>query len=77
MNQPQTYQEWRALWHRLARRLGWLVFLNLRMGRAPIGRQEWKLYDQLRRVKLRMDVEAGAWTTSYAKAFYDALSDSS
>ena len=74
MNQPKTYQEWRRLWHQLASTLGRVVSYDVQNGRPPMMTKDlWKLCDQMRRVKLRMEAEAGAFTWSYAEAYLVAL----
>ncbi len=73
MNQPETFQEWRNLWHQLARELGFLLYYNLQDGLPVRTREVWRLCDQMRRVYLRLQVEAEAGTSSYCQAMLDAI----
>ena len=75
MRQPETYQEWRSLWHQLARDLAGCICWNLETKRPILTRETWHLCNQLRRVDLRMDAEVNAFTASFAQAVLDALTD--
>lgn len=72
---PQTYQDWRRLWHDLARCLGHRVAWNLQRGKPATTRETWKLANQMYRVSLRLEAEAEACTTSYCRAVLDLIFD--
>jgi hypothetical protein len=72
MSQPETYQEWRSLFHQLARELGFTVYY-MADRRPELTRRIWELRDQMRRVQLRLDAEAGAGTASFCQAILEAL----
>ena len=73
MSRPETFQDWRSLWHQLARDLGQCVCLNIQAGRPAMTRDTWQLYDQMRWVFLRMEMEREAMTPSYCRAIMEVL----
>ena len=73
MNRPETFQEWRSLWHNLAMDVGHHVAGNIDARRPVLDRVTWELTDQMRRVYLRMEVEREAFTESYGMAVLAAI----
>jgi hypothetical protein len=73
MSRPETYQEWRSLFHQLGRELGFTVYYGTADRRPGLTRRIWELRDQMRRVQLRLDVEADAGTASFCQAVLEAL----
>jgi hypothetical protein len=71
--QPDTYSDWRSLWHSLAKELGWHITHNIRMGKPLMDRETWRLHCQMYRVHLRLEVEQEAKTDSWAAAFLQML----
>lgn len=70
---PDTYPEWRSLWHQLANWVGHEVAWNIARGRPVVSRSVWKQVDQMRRVRLRMEVEQKAFTESYGRELLKSL----
>ena len=73
MNQPETFHDWRSLFHQLAKELGFTVYYDMAHRRPGLTRRIWELRDQMRRVQLRLDVEADARTTSFCQAVLESL----
>lgn len=57
---PETYKEWRRLWHALAKDLGFHINWCIRQGEPLLNRYTWKLSRQMDRVWLRLRVEEEA-----------------
>ena len=65
---PDTYQDWRHLYWSLCRELGMIVYYNLLSHKPPIDRDTWRIVHKITRVRLRLDAEAEAFTSSYCDA---------
>lgn len=65
---PNTYKEWRSLWHSLAKELGRHVYYCVQHGEPPMDRYAYKMTRQMHRVWLRLQVEEEANTESYREA---------
>lgn len=72
---PQTYKDWRRLWHNLARDLGHAVAWNLQHGKPATTRETWSLANQMYRVHLQMEAEAEACTSGWCEALLQLIFD--
>lgn len=76
MTRPTTYKEWRRVWQSCNYRIGQHVayLLGTTGGRrVPMTRDLWRLANQLRRIKLRMDAEHEAFDVTMAEAILEML----
>lgn len=75
MTRPETFHDWRKLYHCLSAELGRHVNLSITLGDPLMDRETWKLSHQMDRVSLRMQAESGAVTKSYCLAVLEWLRD--
>jgi hypothetical protein len=83
---PETYHEWRSLWHSVLFSIGLRSTLRHNCLLDPNGLQyadicpdwhkvDWKLHEQARRIHLRMEVEQEAKTESWNRALLESIFD--
>lgn len=73
MKRPSTFKDWRAIYHAEAMSLGWLVLYAFDGHRVPMSRDLWQSIHRLRRIRLRLDVEAEVKDLSFYEAMFEML----
>ena len=72
---PQTFFDWRELWHREAKYLGWhIAWLFGKNGRRiRIDRSTYRLLHRLKRIRARLDIEGIVRDETWAAAMYEMI----
>ena len=72
--QPVMYTDWRDLWHKEAKQLGWMVADNFNGRSVVIDRPLWKQLDKLQRIRNRLDLEWQVKDQTWETAMLAAIS---